>query len=686
MLDLSNFGNKYYEKLWRSMNWENIYRHLAHLQKELSIAANEQNYTKVTTLQKAITEETDIRALAVHKVIDEHSVGAGIDGVMWITDAQKMMGAMSLNAEDYKSQPFRRIIIQDKKNMKERHIGVPTVKDRAMQTLYSFALDPVSEATADKKSFAFRKGRSGLDVHYYICEALKYPNSPEWVLKGDIKSCYESISHEWLLRNIPMNTHVLYEFLKSGFVFGHSLFPTEQGISLGMSISPIIANMTLDGLQKVIFDLQPKYEQLDYANGNLVRYADDIIVTARTEESAQLIKSKIQKFLALRGLKLSEKKTKIIHISDGFDFLSRNYCKRDGLFCATPSEKAVKNFENNLKTYILESGKQRSQRSLIKGINARLQGWSGYHRVEQSEETFRHFDVLVATLLLKLMLTLYPKKSKKHIIDTYWYTEADGTKTFALPHRKDIRVVRMRDILLTEHKPIVLRANPYTEPEYFETRLDIQDINKANGQYKSIWRRQKGKCYYCGEQITESQPRELVHRNSPDDADVSNLAYIHTACKHDEAFFIQTDIENPDNIDIFKLAKEITETERNNNNPQKVMIENLKKYFKNCDKRKLTMKFSEIENILGVPLVKEAYKYDSFWYKKKADDLPSAWQSQGFEVTNVDFCSKEVNFHKTVKKSSKLMIPKIFLTDKIPNDAKYELERFFDYIRKKYGI
>lgn len=78
--------------------------------------------------------------------------------------------------------------------------------------------------------------------------------------------------------------------------------------------------------------------------------------------------------------------------------------------------------------------------------------------------------------------------------------------------------------------------------------------------------------------------------------------------------------------------------------------------------------------------------YESFWYEKRTDDLLSAWQSQGFEITNVDFCSREVNFHKEIKKSSRLIIPKIFLTDKIPNDAKYEPERFFEYIRKKYGI
>lgn len=327
---------------------------------------------------------------------------------------------MSLIPDNYKAKPFRRVVIQDKHKNKERHISIPTIKDRCMISLYAHILDPISESTADKKSFAFRKGRSALDAHSFVCDSVKYPDSPEWILISDVKSCYESISHKWIMDNIPINKKVLYSFLKAGFIFGKELFPTEHGVSLGMSISQIIANMSLDGLQKIIFDLQFS-KSINYSNGNFIRYADDIIVTSKTREFAIKIKSAIERFLSIRGMKLSEKKTKIVHISQGFDFLSRHYYKQDGIFYVIPSSKAIKSFEDNLQNFIINKSKQISQRSLIKGINAKLQGWAGYHRVEDSLNTFRHIDCVVSSLLLKLMKCIFPSKSEKQIIDTYWY-------------------------------------------------------------------------------------------------------------------------------------------------------------------------------------------------------------------------------------------------------------------------
>ncbi len=686
MPSLSDFGEKYYSKRWRQMDWDKTYKALKNLQQRLALAEYEHNNAMVTTIQRLITDSTEIRAFAVKKVTDQSGRRPGIDGVLWLSDADKMKGAMSLNAEDYQAQPLRRIVIQDKKKMKSRHIGIPTIKDRAMQALYSFALDPVAEACGDKKSFAFRTGRSALDVHYFICDAIKYPHSPEWILIADVKSCYESISHEWLMKNIPMNKTVLLEFLKAGFVFGKELFATEHGISLGLSISPIIANMTLDGLQKAIFDLQPYYEQIDYADGNFIRYADDIIVTARTKESAIKIKGAVEKFLSVRGLKLSEKKTKIIHISESFDFLSRSYCKKNGILCATPSDRAIKSFEENLHNYILNKGKQQSQRSLIKGINARLQGWASYHRIEDAMDAFRHIDCLVQTLLLRLMQQLFPSKTKKQLIEKYWYEEADGTKIYALPHRRDIRIFRMKDVILTEHIPIVLNKNPYIDTDYFNTRLEIQDIQKINGDFKAIWKRQKGKCYYCGRPIHESDLKKIVHIGSIDDNSPPNLAYIHKSCDMCETMFIHTNIENPSETDIFEIVDEICSADEGVMEHKRYNINALRDFFKNCIEKEISLSFSEIESILGASLGSNAYNFKSFWHKKSGI-LSEAWQSQHFEITLVDTEKKEIYFRKSEEKDvSKLIIPKVFLTDKIPNNAKYEIEHFFEYIRKKYGI
>lgn len=366
--------------------------------------------------------------------------------------------------------------------------------------------------------------------------------------------------------------------------------------------------------------------------------------------------------------------------------MSRNYCKKNGILCVTPSERAIESFEENLHNYILNKGKQQSQRRLIKGINSKLQGWASYHRIEDSMDAFRHIDCLVQSLLLRLMQKLFPKKTKKQIIEQYWYEEADGTKAYALPHRKDIRVFRMKDVILTEHVPVVLNKNPYIDTDYFDTRLESQDIQKINGDFKAIWKRQKGKCYYCGRPIQETDLKKLIHKGSLDDNAPPNLAYIHKSCDVCEAVFIQTNIENPSETDIFEIVDEICCADENVTEYKKYNIDALKTFFKNCTQKEICLTFSEIEKILDAPLNSRAYNFESFWHKKSGL-LSGIWQSQNFDITLVDIKNKKIFFRKNEKKDiSKLVIPKVFSTDRIPNEAKYEVEHFFEYIRKKYGI
>ena len=128
----------------------------------------------------------------------------------------------------------------------------PLYNDRAMQALYALALDPVSETTADSKSFGFRKGRCAQDACEYIFGALSKKCAPKWILEGDIKWCFDHISHDWLTEHIPLDKSVLKQFLKAGFVFQEELFPTDEGTPQGGVISPILANMTLDGMQELL--------------------------------------------------------------------------------------------------------------------------------------------------------------------------------------------------------------------------------------------------------------------------------------------------------------------------------------------------------------------------------------------------------------------------------------------------
>ena len=289
------------------------------MQARIAKATQEEKWNTVKRLQYLLTHSYYAKALAVRKVTTNKGKNtSGVDKELWSTPASKMRGVLSLTDKGYKAKPLRRVYIEKKGKKAKRPLGIPCMYDRAMQALYAMALDPVAEATGDTKSFGFRKGRCAQDACEYIFAALNHSYSPQWVLEGDIKGCFDHISHEWLIQNIPMDKSILKQFLKAGFVFRNELFPTEEGTPQGGVISPILANMALDGMQRVLaeqFDKNSKGRMDMYTHSknkvNLVRYADDFIVTAATQETAEQAKAIIRDFLKSRGLELSEEKTKI---------------------------------------------------------------------------------------------------------------------------------------------------------------------------------------------------------------------------------------------------------------------------------------------------------------------------------------------------------------------------------------
>lgn len=235
-----DFPKEVLQEVWRNFEWEKAERELFSMQQKLTKVALQKDFEGIKKFQNKIVSSLEARALAVRRVSEQMKSASGIDGVKWRKDEDKMIATISLNSVEYQAKPLKRFVIQDKRGIKERRIGIPTMSDRAMQVLHSFALEPVAEAFADRKSFAFRKGRTALDAHACLWNNLCDETCPEWVLLADVENYYENVSHEWLMRNIPMNKRVLKEFLKAGVCFNGELFPTDVGISLGCSLSPML--------------------------------------------------------------------------------------------------------------------------------------------------------------------------------------------------------------------------------------------------------------------------------------------------------------------------------------------------------------------------------------------------------------------------------------------------------------
>ncbi len=237
--------------------------------------------------------------------------------------------------------------------------------------------------------------------------------------------------------------------------------------------------MILDGLQYKLYDLQGE-NIVDFKDGYLVRFADDVAITARTKERAEEFKTIVENFVGERGLRLSERKTKIVNVKEGFDFLSRHYIKIHNQINVIPSEKSVENLEKDLEDLILNPETHWTQKSLIQSINSKLYGWATYHRVEESKAVFSHIDVYVNALLLKLMQRTYPNKTIQQLQNKYWYKLPDGRYVFALTSNKNFAVINLSDIILVRHKRMNLKKNVFLDADYFEEKENLQEINKVS--------------------------------------------------------------------------------------------------------------------------------------------------------------------------------------------------------------
>lgn len=665
--------------MWRSVPWREAEDTVESLQARLAKAAYARDADAIKHLQKRIAFSLEAKLIAVRHVCSSSS-GPGVDGIRWIEDHEKMLATLSLTAKGYHASPSRMVVIHSK-NGKERRIGIPTCYDRAMQSLYAMTLAPVAEAGADRKSFAFRRGKSMLEMNDYIKSAFSPSrangmNPPEWAFVCDVRQCYASLSHKWLLDNIPMEKHVLSEFLRAGYAFAGELFPTDSGIGLGMQLSPILANMALDGLQTAIYDaLYPDKPDIDYANGNMIRFADDIIITARSREIAESMRGIVSAFLKPRGLELASGKSRVININEGFEFMSRFYQKVDGVMHVYPADGAVARFMGELEDLV--DGHTGSQQSLIEKLNRKLSGWATYHKVEESMDAFRKVDAHLKALLLRLCSVKHPKWGIVKIEEHYWYKRADGEYLFALKDRKEVHVRLLKDTVPAYCTRGRLSVNPYIDSEYIADYSARRAVNGASGVYRAIWNRQGGRCFYCGKPILQDQERTIVDAGVGRHGD----AYVHVACIEGSIDYVDTDTQPSTATETMELLQALQG--RKPVAGQKFL--RLGEFFRSCDKPRMSLTFKEIEEKLGRPLGSSQTE-KTYWLRTGFMCISQSWLENGYEIEKLDIPNKRITFLRTFQKASNLTIPEVFLTSRIPNEAKYELENYFAYIRKKYGL
>jgi RNA-directed DNA polymerase len=531
---------------WHSIDWKKVYRTVRRLQARIVKAVREGRWGKVKALVYLLTHSFAGRALAILRVVTNSGARSpGVDGVVWNTPEAKAAAFSTLRRHGYRPQPLRRVYIP-KSNGKKRPLGIPTMTDRAMQALYLLGLDPIEETLADRHSYGFRLERCCADALEQCHKTLMGRHGARWVLEGDIKSCYDRISHDWLLAHVPMDKAILRKWLKAGFLEKGVLFATTEGTPQGGIISPALANRTLDGLENLLaerFGNTPSRRRKHKVH--LVRYADDFIITGTSEVLLEYgVKPLVEQFLKERGLELSHEKTRITHSEDGFDFLGQTVRRfKNGKVLLKPSKKNVKAFLAEIREVFREQGGRCTAGELIATLNKKIKGWAMYHRHACSKRTFNYVDSRIFRLLWRWCRRRHRGKSRTWIKEKYFkrfgsrnwvFTGSvrDGkgkTHPICLMSAARVRIVRQVQVRSD--------ANPY-EPEweaYFEERLlgKMRGTLAGQGRIYWLWKEQQGRCPVCGQALREEEEWHVHHRirrSHGGDDGLDNLELLHANC------------------------------------------------------------------------------------------------------------------------------------------------------------
>ncbi len=444
--------------VWAQVNWRKLERIVYKLQKRIYQAAQRGDVKAVRKLQKTLLNSWSAKMLAILRITQDNKgyITAGVDGKKSLSPKERLMLASDL-VMTHKAKATPRIWIPKPGKTEKTPLEIPTISERAKQALVKMVMEPEWEAKFEPNSYGFRPGKSCMDAVEGIKAAIKQKS--KYVLDADIAKCFDQIDREKLLTKIstfPKVRRQIKAWLKSGVCDNGSWFPTNEGTSQGGVISPLLANIALHGMEKIVKEFA---RTLRGEKGNnekeitLIRYADNFVILHPNLDVVTKAKALIEEFLKGMGLELKPEKTRFTHTllkvdeeTPGFNFLGFNIRQYPvGKYTTEknphgkplgyktyvmPSKEAIKAHYQRLASEIDKFKSCKSQVELIKRLNPIISGWSNYYSKVNSAEKFKELDHLLTLKLIAWAKSRHQHKSTKKAIRKYFCTKGKANWIF----------------------------------------------------------------------------------------------------------------------------------------------------------------------------------------------------------------------------------------------------------------